>query len=206
MRQITIKFSNRTLYTVIALLILATGLFIVNAAVDKSGAWHSANQVEVNAGGLKTLQEAINDGSLGGITSESDPTVIDSVKDGVNWNELSGIPAGFADGFDDVGGIPSGFVPVTTYENKGVFFLNQNFPEKLVYEEPWTSGNEIKYDCYFRIVNGQPQIKAKQVGYRSKYSCDSGWVSGAYASCTTPSGMKWECPLGLNNIKGSLIA
>lgn len=35
------------------------------------------------------------------LTIEFDPTVIDSVKDGVDWTELSGIPGGFADGTDD---------------------------------------------------------------------------------------------------------
>jgi len=40
---------------------------------------------------------------LVGITSESDPTVTASVKDGVAWGELSGIPAGFADNVDNVG-------------------------------------------------------------------------------------------------------
>jgi len=38
-----------------------------------------------------------------GITTETDPTVLSSVKDGVSWSEVSGIPAGFADGVDDVG-------------------------------------------------------------------------------------------------------
>ena len=33
---------------------------------------------------------------------ELDPTVDESVKDGVDWTELSGIPAGFLDGSDDV--------------------------------------------------------------------------------------------------------
>jgi len=36
-------------------------------------------------------------------TAESDPTVLASVKDGVDWGELSGIPAGFLDGIDNVG-------------------------------------------------------------------------------------------------------
>jgi hypothetical protein len=35
--------------------------------------------------------------------TETDPTVIASVKDGVSWGEVSDIPAGFADGIDDVG-------------------------------------------------------------------------------------------------------
>jgi len=37
-----------------------------------------------------------------GITAESDPTVAASVKDGVDWTELTGIPAGFSDGVDNV--------------------------------------------------------------------------------------------------------
>ena len=37
----------------------------------------------------------------GYLTSETDPTVIASVKDGVDWTELSGIPADIADGDDD---------------------------------------------------------------------------------------------------------
>lgn len=44
---------------------------------------------------------------------ETDPTVAASVKDGVAWNELSGIPAGFADGTDadsggDITGVTAG--------------------------------------------------------------------------------------------------
>lgn len=35
--------------------------------------------------------------------TETDPTVAASVKDGVSWGEVSGIPAGFADGVDNVG-------------------------------------------------------------------------------------------------------
>ncbi len=37
----------------------------------------------------------------GGLTSESDPTVLTSVKDGVSWAEVTDKPAGFADGTDD---------------------------------------------------------------------------------------------------------
>ena len=45
----------------------------------------------------------LDDGDDVGITSETDPTVLASVKDGVNWGELSGVPAGFADGVDNEG-------------------------------------------------------------------------------------------------------
>jgi hypothetical protein len=39
-----------------------------------------------------------------GITTEIDPTVPASVKDGIAWGELSGIPAGFSDGVDNDSG------------------------------------------------------------------------------------------------------
>ena len=51
------------------------------------------------------------DHSLAGyLTSytETDPTVDASVKDGVDWSELSEIPAGFADGVDNEGGAGDG--------------------------------------------------------------------------------------------------
>ncbi|MFC1991133.1 hypothetical protein ACFLVC_00105 [Chloroflexota bacterium] len=44
-----------------------------------------------------------------GVTTESDPTVTASVKDGVDWTELGAIPAGFADGVDDTG-LPVGAI------------------------------------------------------------------------------------------------
>jgi hypothetical protein len=40
-----------------------------------------------------------------GITDETDPNVLESVKDGVSWDELSEIPTGFLDGTDD-GDVP----------------------------------------------------------------------------------------------------
>ncbi len=43
--------------------------------------------------------------TMTGITEEVDPTVDASVKDGVTWSELGGIPPGFADGIDDTGGV-----------------------------------------------------------------------------------------------------
>ena len=36
--------------------------------------------------------------------AETDPTVAASVKDGVDWSEITGIPSGFADGIDNTGG------------------------------------------------------------------------------------------------------
>lgn len=38
-----------------------------------------------------------------GLTAEADPTVPAAIKDGIAWSEVSGKPAGFADGVDNVG-------------------------------------------------------------------------------------------------------
>ncbi|MBI5664202.1 MAG: hypothetical protein HZC49_03785 [Nitrospirae bacterium] len=40
----------------------------------------------------------------GSISGENDPTVNANVKDGVDWTELTGVPAGFSDGIDDTSG------------------------------------------------------------------------------------------------------
>lgn len=47
----------------------------------------------------------VGDGSglTGVVKMETDPTVLASVKDGVDWTELGSIPDGFADGVDDTG-------------------------------------------------------------------------------------------------------
>ena len=50
-----------------------------------------------------------------GITDETDPNVLESVKDGVSWNELFEIPTGFLDGTDD-GDVP---IPLTTWLVRG---------------------------------------------------------------------------------------
>ncbi|MFC1552290.1 tail fiber domain-containing protein [Candidatus Latescibacterota bacterium] len=42
-------------------------------------------------------------GITGITTTETDPTVLASVKDGVSWSEIGSIPSDFADGTDDVG-------------------------------------------------------------------------------------------------------
>lgn len=65
----------------------------------------------------------------GSIAGESDPTVNASVKDGVDWTELTGIPAGFADGTDDTGGsgiwTQSGF---NIYYNSGNVGIGTSAP------------------------------------------------------------------------------
>lgn len=49
---------------------------------------------------IYTAIEEVND-RIDSLPPETDPTVDESVKDGVDWAELSNIPAGFADGIDD---------------------------------------------------------------------------------------------------------
>jgi hypothetical protein len=60
---------------------------------------------------LKNIPPGFADGvDQTGIASESDPTVLASVKDGISWSELSGVPAGFADGVDNTGGTSNDLV------------------------------------------------------------------------------------------------
>ena len=57
----------------------------------------------LDVNGSVSAVDYYGDGSnlTGVVTSESDPTVASSVKDGVDWSELTGIPSGFSDGTDD---------------------------------------------------------------------------------------------------------
>ena len=101
--NIQFKFSNRFLYTFIVTVIMILVGVMVFAYTGNVG--HTSSQID-----------------------ESDPTVASSVKDGVSWSELSGIPLGFEDGVDNEGisgvswsqisGIPSGFADGT--DNEGI--------------------------------------------------------------------------------------
>ena len=103
--NIQFKFSNRFLYTFIVTVIMILVGVMVFAYTGNVG--HTSSQID-----------------------ESDPTVTSSVKDGVSWSELSGIPSGFADGtdnegisgvsWDEITGKPVEVSPViTTYEGDG---------------------------------------------------------------------------------------
>ncbi len=65
---------------------------------------YSSTAGSTNWSGVIDVPSDLLDGDDVGITRETDPTVLVSVKDGVSWDELIGIPAGFADGVDDTGG------------------------------------------------------------------------------------------------------
>ena len=45
----------------------------------------------------------IGSNSGGGSATETDPTVLESVKNGVSWTEVTGIPPGFLDNTDNIG-------------------------------------------------------------------------------------------------------
>jgi len=65
---------------------------------------YSSTAGTTNWSGVEDVPSDLIDGDDVGIVNETDPTVLESVKDGVSWGELIGIPAGFADGVDDTGG------------------------------------------------------------------------------------------------------
>jgi len=80
--KLEVNIEKRYAYGIIGLLILVFGFLVVNAYGTSTPAvfGHSAGEIE-----------------------EADPTVPDSIKDGIAWGELSGIPGGFEDGIDDEG-------------------------------------------------------------------------------------------------------
>ena len=100
--NIKINLTNRWLYTLIAIGILAiVGVGVY--AIDTSQAWHSTDQIE----GLGTL----------------------ATKDSVSWTEISNRPAGLDDG-DDVGGSSSLWTPSGSniYYNDGNIGIGTTTP------------------------------------------------------------------------------
>ena len=64
-----------------------------------------ARDSEITWGNLSGVPAGFADGEdHTGITSETDPTVLASVKNGVSWSEVSSKPAGFADNIDNDSG------------------------------------------------------------------------------------------------------
>ena len=75
-----IQFEKRDLSWVLLGMLVLSGIFVF-ASVDKTKAWHSASDVEVNVNGqVKSLQEAINSGDFsngdGGNASRDVPDTI----------------------------------------------------------------------------------------------------------------------------------
>jgi len=105
--KVIINFSNRWLYTIIAIGILAIIGVGVYAYVGPNGVGHDRVDIQPCSNGeiLQTSGGAWScvDMPSGGITTEVDPTVPSSIKDGISWGEVTGIPAGFADSIDNTG-------------------------------------------------------------------------------------------------------
>lgn len=90
---------------------------------------------------------------MGLISGENDPTVNENVKDGVDWTELTGIPAGFADGIDDTSGnstwsqsgpniyFNSGSVGIGTSAPAGKLDVNGDICLGNVCRTTWPSGS-----------------------------------------------------------------
>jgi len=104
--KLVINISNRWLYTIIAigvLVIIGVGVY---AYVGPGGVGHDIIDIE------PCLEGEILQTSTGGVwtcvdipggAAETDPTVPGSIKDGIDWSELSNIPLGFVDEIDNTG-------------------------------------------------------------------------------------------------------
>jgi len=68
--MINIKLTNKTAYTLIIILAILSVSLVVYAQVNKNSAWHASSQVEVTISGqgAMSLQDAIDDGYMGGET------------------------------------------------------------------------------------------------------------------------------------------
>lgn len=80
--KIEVNIEKSQFYIFLVVIFISAGFLIVNAYGTTAPATfgHSAGEIE-----------------------EVDPTVLDSVKNGVDWSEVTLKPAGFEDGVDDVG-------------------------------------------------------------------------------------------------------
>lgn len=93
-----------------ALVMLKSGDTTLNGNLDLQGSLDLSGDLYANNHGVHGLPLPVDPNDAAskqyvlnqiGAYSENDPTVLDSVKDGVVWTELGGIPEGFADGIDD---------------------------------------------------------------------------------------------------------
>ena len=129
---------NKILYTLLVLcvfIIMGMGVFIVNAYGGSSPSvmGHSAGEIDWSDSISSLKTDSLEAGSINlggvsktswptdGITSETDPTVLASVKDGVSWAEITSKPAGFADGVDNVGTVSITCSCGTCWETKSEY-------------------------------------------------------------------------------------
>ncbi len=86
-----------------------------------------ARDSELTWENLSGIPLDIADGDQVGLTQETDPTVPGWIKDGIAWSEVNGIPAGFADGVDNEGGLTLPYSGWYT-SNQAAFWVTNHGP------------------------------------------------------------------------------
>ena len=161
MRHITIKFSNRALYTLIVMVLVilfGIGIYALAPSIDTSKGYHESEQISVSVLGTeKTLQEAIDDKSLGG-----------------------DIPSGAVMAFN-LAGCPSGWSTYTSARDRTIIGSGSSYSRGAtggatthtltIAEMP--SHNHIGY-WHGRYSHGDTGVAGSLTGY----------VSGGYTSST----------------------
>ena len=114
MRRIINKLSNRIHYTLLAMVLvvlLGIGIYALAPSIDTSQGYHESEQISVSVSGVeKTLQEAIDDKSLGGSIPSGAVLAFNLAGCPDGWSEYTSaqdrtiIGSGSSYSFGDVGG------------------------------------------------------------------------------------------------------
>ncbi|MCK5681754.1 hypothetical protein KAI46_13175, partial [bacterium] len=176
----------------------------------------------VTLGGLLDMgSESIRLGTVtrntwpdGGSFTETDPTVLSSVKDGVSWSELIGIPTGFSDGVDndsggDITGVTAG-AGLTGGGTSGNVTLNADIPFTL---SGSTAGGVIRATNSYGYLGSAAAYavhgKATGFGGTGIYGEATGASAGlgvyGYASSTLSTGV-FAKSLSYNGLKATTEA
>lgn len=169
--QIKIIFTNRWLYTLIAIGILAIISVGVYAWTDANGVGHDLSEIQPCEDGqiLQTSGTSwICVDALGG-TAETDPTVQSDVKDGIIWSEIGSIPADIADG-DDLGD------HIATQD------LNLNNHKITSLVSP-TSSADAATKSYVDAQGGGGNYKESHIYLSYSQKCLAGWIRITSIKC-----------------------